>query len=149
MITVRTLVLSLVTLVAFIVLAPTLRAYVTQSEQDRRVTADVARTQAEVAELEAQLARWDDPSYVQAQARERLSFVMPGEVPYLVIDPGSVETADGAAVEAKGLQAAEAPGPEVPWYLTVWESIEAAGEPLPAPTAEAPAVAPTGAAAQP
>ena len=30
--------------------------------------------------------RWNDPAYVEAQARERLHFVMPGETAYVVLD---------------------------------------------------------------
>ena len=46
----------------------------------------------------AQRARWNDPSYISAQARDRLYYVMPGEVSYLVIDdrPPAAK-ADGCA----------------------------------------------------
>lgn len=125
--TVRTLVLGLVTLVAFIVLAPTLRAYVTQSEQQRRVDAQYAAVEADVGRLESELQRWEDPAYVQAQARERLSFVMPGEVAYRVVDPETIEPETGAAFE--DMVEPVANGPEVPWYLVVWESVVVAGEP--------------------
>ncbi len=123
----RTLVLGLVILVAFVVLTPTLRAFVTQSEQKRRVDADYAAVLADVAAIEDELARWDDPAYVQAQARERLSFVMPGEVAYRVIDPQTVEP-DATGSTLDGLKTPETSGPEVPWYLTVWDSVVDAGE---------------------
>jgi hypothetical protein len=38
--------------------------------------------------------RWDDPVYVRSQARQRLYYVLPGEVSYLVMDAGSVNTSD-------------------------------------------------------
>lgn len=114
-------------LVAFVVLAPTLRAFVTQSEQQRRVDAEYAAVQADVERLERDLARWNDPAYVQAQARERLSFVMPGEVAYRVIDPQTVVPEEDAGAGYVGLVEPEATGPAVPWYLTVWDSVVEAG----------------------
>lgn len=124
-ITVRTLVLFLVILVAFIVLAPTLRAYVSQQEQQRDILAQTEAAQDRSAELQRTIERWDDPAFVQAQARERLGFVMPGETAYRVVDP---ETITGEEVETDPED-----GPVVvpqvgPWYLTVTDSIQVAGE---------------------
>lgn len=145
-ITMRTLVLALVLLVAFIVLAPTARAFIVQTEHQRRVQAEQAAVSAEVERLESQLERWTDISYIQAQARERLGFVMPGETPYRVIDPETVPVEDGA--EFEDLQAAVNTAPQVPWYLTLSESVEEAGAlpedeptytlPEPAPSATQP-----------
>jgi hypothetical protein len=39
-----------------------------------------------VADLECQRERWQDPAYITTQARERLYYVKPGEVVYLVDD---------------------------------------------------------------
>jgi len=36
--------------------------------------------------LTTQRARWNDPAYIRAQARDRLFYVMPGETSYLVIN---------------------------------------------------------------
>jgi hypothetical protein len=38
--------------------------------------------------------RWEDPVYVRAQARDRLYYVMPGEVSYLVMDAQGVDMSD-------------------------------------------------------
>ena len=53
--------------------------------------AEAAQKQADLTELEKQRARWDDPAYVRAQARDRLYYVMPGEISYLVINDTQVE----------------------------------------------------------
>ncbi len=42
--------------------------------------------QAAVDELNEDLARWEDPAYIEAEARDRLFFMYPGESTYLVID---------------------------------------------------------------
>ena len=36
--------------------------------------------------LEREKQRWDDPAYVEAQARERFGYLMPGETAYSVLD---------------------------------------------------------------
>ena len=49
------------------------------ARRDRqRCAPQSAATQARVDALEAQKQRWADPAYVEAQARERLHFVLPG-----------------------------------------------------------------------
>ncbi len=117
-------------LVAFIVLAPTLRAYVTQREQVRQVDAQLAGVGASVDSIDRELARWQDAGFVQAQARERLAFVRPGEVPYRVIDPQAVAGEDESVVGLGGLTEAADTAPVVPWYLTMWDSVVDAGEPV-------------------
>ncbi len=48
-----------------------------------------AKLRAEIAELEQQKAQLGDPVYIAAQARERLGFVKPGDIPYQVQLPPS------------------------------------------------------------
>ncbi|MDD9205163.1 septum formation initiator family protein, partial [Georgenia sp. 10Sc9-8] len=114
-ISVRAIGLLLVALVAFVVLAPTLRYAVTQREDLRTLNAEVAAAQERTAQLEEELERWQDPAYVQAQARDRLGYVVPGETPYVVIDP---ETVVGHDAE-RARQEAERARPDTltPWYL--------------------------------
>lgn len=71
---------------AVLILAPTLQALVQQRQQIADQQQAVDRLSAKVGELKDQRARWNDPSYIRAQARDRLYYVMPGEVSYLVID---------------------------------------------------------------
>ena len=77
--------LGLVVLAAF-VLVPTIGTYLDQRQQIAALEAAVELSREEVAELEAQRERWTDPAYITTQARERLYFVRPGEVVYLVDD---------------------------------------------------------------
>jgi cell division protein FtsB len=75
--------LGLVVLAAF-VLVPTIGTYVDQRQQISALEAAVERSREEVAALQAQRERWNDPAYITTQARERLYYVRPGEVVYLV-----------------------------------------------------------------
>lgn len=47
---------------------------------------EVASARATLAEAKAELERWSDRAYVEAQARERLMFVYPGDISYLVVN---------------------------------------------------------------
>lgn len=69
-----------------VVLAPSLRILAEQQQEIAQLRVDVEATTQEVLDLEEQRERWRDPSFVQTQARERLMFVYPGDITYLVID---------------------------------------------------------------
>lgn len=126
-ISLRMLVIFLVALVAFVVLAPTLRYAVAQQEQLRSLNAEVDGARTRNTDLQRRLELWQDPQYVQAQARDRLGYVMPGETPYIVVDPETVTGGESVAdVEAAARVAARAAA--TPWYLRVWESVQVAGE---------------------
>ncbi len=77
--------LGLVVLAAF-VLVPTIGTYVDQRQRITALEKAVQLSREEVAELESQRERWRDPAYITTQARERLYYVRPGEVVYLVDD---------------------------------------------------------------
>ncbi len=120
------MVLFLVILMGFIVLTPTLRAYVSQAEQQRTLAGQIEAAQERNAELQRTIDRWDDDAYVQSQARDRLGFVFPGETSYIVTDP---ETVTGEEVPVDTSQDGPVVVPQVgPWYVTVTDSIDVAGE---------------------
>jgi cell division protein FtsB len=75
-----------VLIVFVVVLAPSLRLYIEQRQQLAALQQAVADKQSQNAQLDSEVARWSDPAYIKAQARDRLYFVMPGETSFLVID---------------------------------------------------------------
>ena len=88
------LVLALVVL-SIVVLAPSLRMLIEQRQEIAQLEASLEEQRQTVEDLQEQRARWDDPAYIKAQARDRLFYVMPGEYPYLIIDDVAAgETAD-------------------------------------------------------
>jgi cell division protein FtsB len=94
--TIATLTVLVLTVV---VLAPSLRVFVEQQQQIARLQADLEAQRAGLEDLQDERARWDDPSYIEAQARTRLNYVYPGEYSYLVIDDGkTVSTDDGQPI---------------------------------------------------
>ena len=73
-------------------------------------------TQAEVERLTAEAERWQDPAYVRARVRDRLFFVMPYEIGYIVIDTQRIEAIDQYVIT-------QSQAPEV-WYSTMFDSIK-------------------------
>lgn len=108
----RAAILVLVLAALVVTLAIPLRAWLAQRAEISALEADVAAAQERVDELQAELADWEDPAFVVAQARSRLHFVFPGEVGYVVLGeddrpvvPSEVEQSDNSA-----------------WYSRLWES---------------------------
>ncbi|MFC6915599.1 septum formation initiator family protein [Cellulomonas gelida] len=122
---VRTIVLGCVLVLAFVLVYPTLHTYLRQEADLRALRQHVAQARERNEDLQAELGRWDDPAYVTAQARERLSYVLPGETAYRVVDPETVQDAVDEVVDGTPVVATTA---EVPWYTSVWESLVVAGE---------------------
>ena len=75
--------LSLVVLGAW-VLVPTLGTFIDQRQKIAALEASVQVSEEQIAELEQERERWDDPAYITTQARERLYYVKPGEVVFLI-----------------------------------------------------------------
>ncbi|MGW1766612.1 FtsB family cell division protein [Streptomyces sp. NPDC002073] len=116
----RAALLALVLCTLIVALAYPMRQYVSQrsdiAEQQR--TADEARERLE--ELRDEKARWQDPAYVEQQARKHLHYVRPGEIGYTVIDP--------EAAEAERRRAGEGAS-DRPWYSNVWDGVDKADRP--------------------
>jgi cell division protein FtsB len=105
---------------ALAVVLPSLRAYSRQQDRLAELRLEDSHAREQVNELEAELARWDDPKYIVAQARERLSYVLPGETPYRVIDP---ETVVGPSPDVT-TPTAPTTRDSRPWYVILWGSLE-------------------------
>ena len=84
---------------ALVVLAPRLKTLVEQQQQIAQLEQSVADAQESVDQLGDQVARWSDPAYIEAQARDRLYYVYPGDISYLVLgDDGETTVADDLPV---------------------------------------------------
>jgi cell division protein FtsB len=90
-------VLMFVVIVMFVVIiAPGLRVYIEQRQQLAELHAEVDARTAENDRLTDQVARWSDPAYIKAEARDRLYYVMPGETSFLVVDDVAPAPASGS-----------------------------------------------------
>jgi cell division protein FtsB len=121
--TVRLLVLAVVVLISFVLLLPTVRGAVQQRAQIDQLQAELDASTAERDELRTELERWDDRSYVVQQARSRLSYVLPGDTAWMVVDAEAIEGEPEPAASAGGPVAATSPA-GAPWYQAMWESVQ-------------------------
>jgi cell division protein FtsB len=81
-------------LVGLLVLGPQFQLWFNQQQQISDLKEQVQAAKDSLKSLGVQRNRWNDPSFVRAQARNRLFYVMPGEVSYIVMDPGTVNAND-------------------------------------------------------
>lgn len=89
-------------ILAVIVLAPNLRILIEQRQTIAALEASVAETKQSVDDLTEDVARWDDPAYIEAQARERLYYVYPGDLSYLVVGSSDeTTTANGLPISTE------------------------------------------------
>jgi cell division protein FtsB len=124
--TTRAAVLGLVLCALVVSAALPLREYLSQRADIRNLEQSQEVQRARVAALEEQKARLADPDYVAALARDRLQFVRPGEVAYVVVAPSAPPV-----TPADAKRAASAPaGPEAPWYSQLWGSVRSADRPV-------------------
>jgi hypothetical protein len=128
-------VLVLVVAVLMVSYASSLRAYLQQRAHINDLKAAIAQHEADIDELESEKARWDDPAYVRAQARERLGYVMPGEKAYLVLGEDGKPLQPAAQLQDPTTVIATTPNA---WWSDGWASVELAGNP-PKPTGKPPA----------
>ncbi len=135
----RAAILAAVVCVLTLTIAGPVRTYFGQRTEMKQLKATEEQLREQIAELEQQKIKLADPVFVAAQARERLGFVMPGEIPYQVQLPP-----EAAVPVAPGAEPATV-DPDQPWYTALWGTIADAPygvAPAPAPVPPGPEVPP-------
>lgn len=132
----RAAILAAVICVLTLTIAGPVRTYFSQRAEMRQLAEAETQVRAQIADLEQQKVKLDDPVYIASQARERLGFVMPGEIPYQVQLPKGVGTDDVPAAAPTG------PPPGQPWYTSLWHTISDAPHGVSPPSPAPPIVPP-------
>ncbi|RVW06742.1 septum formation initiator family protein [Rhodococcus spongiicola] len=144
----RAVILGGVIFVLALTLAVPMHTYLTQRAEADRLASEQRDLERELDELQRQKEQIEDPAWIEAQARERLGLVRPGETPYKVQLPGDYKPPE---------EDAPPPPPSTgAWHSDLWQRL--AGPPpstepergtlpenpaVPAPAPEEPGV-PTG-----
>lgn len=112
--------LGLVLVFAVVVLASPLHRFLVARGDLAQARADRVSSAAELADLQAQQARWSDPAYVEQQARERLQYAKPGETVYVVLRPGDEDDETSERAPATSTVVGDS------WSARMWNSVQAA-----------------------
>lgn len=119
-------VLVLVAAVLVVSYASSMRAYLQQRSDMNRLREQISTSQRHITQLEREKRRWDDKAYVEAQARQRFGWVMPGETSYQVLDR------DGKPLEKRDEltdpSSVRGPVPDA-WWKKVYASLGNADHP--------------------
>jgi cell division protein FtsB len=122
----RAAILLLVVAVLAVSYASSARAWLQQRSDISSLHSQIAQHRATIAALQRAERRWHDPAYIEAQARARFGWVMPGQIGYRVID------AQGHVLPDGGSSLSQPPGVTSParpaWWQSAWGSVVEAGK---------------------
>ncbi|MGO2660761.1 FtsB family cell division protein [Mycetocola reblochoni] len=104
-------------------LAPNVTQLVAQRQQIAELSRSVTEDRDEVERLKAERERWNDKTFVTSQARDRLYFVKPGEVSFIVIN----DIDQGALTGTAGDISDEVEAASVQWPSALLGSIVNSG----------------------
>ncbi len=135
-ITTRAIALAVVLLILTISYASSLRIYFAQAEKISATRVDISARQEKIADLKAELGLWNDPAFVRQQARERLGWVIPGEIGFRAIGPDGKPLGGGAEIGKPANTVDKRP---TAWWQRLKGSVQTADKPAPtAPAKKAP-----------
>jgi cell division protein FtsB len=112
----RAAVLAIVVCALALSVAVPLRTYLSQRDEVDIQEQRQADLRDQVEALEDRKAQLEDPAQVEAEARRRLRYVMPGETPYMVELPGDAQGQGGDDEEQRRVL-------DDSWYLTLWNAV--------------------------
>jgi cell division protein FtsB len=120
----RAALLGALVLLLALTLAGPIRQYLAGQAELVRLAAEGRDLDQRAAELRQQLQRQADPAFAERQARERLTYVLPGDRLVVVVDGRTVEG------DAGTLDAAARSDEPAPWYEGLMNSLaDADGKP--------------------
>ena len=131
----RAAVLVLVLAVLTVSYASSMRAYLQQRASINQLKTQIAHSNADITTLSREKKEWNDPAYVQQEAKLRLGYVMPGDTTYLVLDQDGKPMDVQASLDDPATVRTTSP---TAWWSDEWDSVELAGHP-PKITGRAPA----------
>ncbi|MGI8677854.1 MAG: septum formation initiator family protein [Jatrophihabitans sp.] len=117
----RALGLGALVVLLVVVLASPVHRYLASRSDVTSAARQLHEDRQQLAELTKQKALYSDPGFIQQQARKRLSFAMPGDTVFVVVDKGSKTEIEKTRDKST---AGKVTGP---WNDRLWNSVRAAG----------------------
>jgi len=84
----------LVIILGTYLISPDVQSYLNQRREIVEIEQSIQTAKDAVVDMQAERDRWQDPVYIRSQARDRLYYVLPGEVSYLVMDSEGFDFSD-------------------------------------------------------
>jgi len=84
----------LVIILGTYLISPDVQSYLNQRREIVEMEQSIQLAEDAVMDMQAERDRWQDPVYIRSQARDRLYYVLPGEVSYLVMDSEGLDFSD-------------------------------------------------------
>lgn len=113
----RAIVLATVVVLLMVLLASPLNRYFASRNDVSKAASQLHDDKARLAQLRAQQLQWGDPGYIQAQARIRLQYAMPGDTVFVVVNHDATNQIEQTAtVKAKNPKAGG-------WNTRLWDSV--------------------------
>ncbi|CAN5452994.1 hypothetical protein BH10ACT10_BH10ACT10_10930 [soil metagenome] len=117
----------LVLAVLMVSYASSMRAYLEQRRHLADLSQGITASRAQIADLQREKKRWNDPAYVRTVAHQRFGWVLPGEIGFQVLDDngkplGHTDTLPEAT-------AATGASSRPQWWQSAWGSVVTAGRP--------------------
>jgi len=84
----------LVIILGAYLISPDVQSYLNQRREIVEMEQSIQNAKDAVVDMQAERDRWEDPVYIRSQDRDRLYYVLPGEVSYLVMDSEGLDFSD-------------------------------------------------------
>ncbi|WP_394277335.1 septum formation initiator family protein [Luteococcus sp.] len=134
----RAIVLMVVAVILLLSYASSLRVYLRQERELAVAQQQIAERTRANAQLSDEVERWKEEDFVEAQARQRLGWVVPGEVGYRVVDANGRPM--GGSVSIQSTSTVPQGEHATAWWDRMAGSLGAADEPLGAQASPEPVV---------
>jgi cell division protein FtsB len=121
-ITGRALILGAVLVLLVVLLAAPLHRFLTARSALAQSVSARDNGQRDLKQLQQLNAQLSDPAYIEAQARSRLQYAMPGDTVYQVVEPGQqsgINTNEGKSTSSTTIAGNT-------WNQRLWGSLESA-----------------------
>jgi cell division protein FtsB len=119
--TARAAILAVAIATVALALALPFKVWLAQRGEISSLQSQTKQQEHRVAALKSEQQRWQDPAYVEQQARLRLHYAMPGEKTYVVLGKPKKHHKVASAVPADSTLTG-------PWYSRLWQSVQQAGK---------------------
>jgi cell division protein FtsB len=103
-------------IVALVLLSGPAQSYLDGRQRVETLTAAAAVLETENERLEQRVADLEDPEMIELLAREQQGLIRPGEVPYVLLPPGT----DRSRVTSAPGEATTTPEP---WWARAWQTV--------------------------